>query len=112
MLGKVYVVVGFGVLQYGVIVFVGELVSVVVVFWKNEGGQICELCVELLEVDFVSFIWWVSVVDVGSDVDFFIFEGIDCIIVLFEGGGFMLYSEGWQVYDLVYCFVFYDFFGE
>ena len=112
MPGKAHEVAGSGVPQYGAIAFVGELASVAAVPWKNEGGQTRELCVEPPEADFASFIWRASVADVGSDADFSTFEGIDRTIVLLEGGGFTLHSEGRQVHDLVHCFAPYDFPGE
>ncbi|WP_050978072.1 HutD family protein [Herbaspirillum sp. GW103] len=96
----------------GAIRFVGALGEVDAVPWKNEGGQTRELCVEPPEADFASFVWRVSVADVGADADFSSFEGIDRTIVLLEGGGFTMHSAGRQVHDLAHCFVPHAFPGE
>lgn len=94
------------------IAFVGELGRIAAVPWKNEGGQTRELCVEPPEADFGSFVWRASVADVGADGAFSSFAGIDRTIVLLEGGGFTMHSEGQQVHDLARAFVPYPFPGE
>ncbi|HZG18813.1 MAG TPA: HutD family protein [Herbaspirillum sp.] len=98
--------------QPGAIQFVGELGSIAAVPWKNEGGQTRELCVEPPQADFASFLWRVSVADVGADGAFSTFEGIDRTIVLLEGGGFHMYSQDQALHDLAECFAPYDFPGE
>ncbi|ALU89715.1 HutD/Ves family protein [Herbaspirillum rubrisubalbicans] len=92
--------------------FVGELGRIAAVPWKNEGGQTRELCVEPPDADFAHFVWRVSVADVGVDGEFSTFDGIDRTIVLLEGGGFTMHSQGRQVQDLVHCFVPHAFPGE
>lgn len=96
----------------GAIQFVGELGRIAAVPWKNEGGQTRELCVEPPEADFAHFVWRASVADVGVDGEFSTFAGIDRTIVLLEGGGFTMHSQGRQVHDLAHCFVPYPFPGE
>jgi len=92
--------------------FVGELGRITAVPWKNEGGQTRELCVEPPQSDFAGFLWRVSVADVGADGAFSTFNGIDRTIVLLEGGGFGMYTDGARVHDLAECFVPHEFPGE
>lgn len=94
------------------IVAVGNLARVDAVPWKNEGGQTRELCVEPPEAGFADFVWRASVADVGRDGDFSTFDGIDRTIVLLEGGGFSIASEGRPLHDLRDCFAPFAFAGE
>lgn len=96
----------------GAIAFTGNLGRVAAVPWKNEGGQTRELCVEPPDAGFNDFIWRASVADVGRDGDFSTFDGIDRTIVLLEGGGFTIESDGRQLHDLRESFVPFAFAGE
>ncbi|BEV15454.1 HutD family protein [Herbaspirillum sp. DW155] len=98
--------------QVSAIEYVGELGRIDAVPWKNEGGQTRELCVEPPGADFAHFVWRASVADVGMDGEFSTFAGIDRTIVLLEGDGFSMHSQGRQVHDLAHCFVPYPFPGE
>jgi environmental stress-induced protein Ves len=94
------------------IIAIGNLGRIAAVPWKNEGGQTRELCVEPPEADFSSFVWRASVADVGRDGEFSTFDGIDRTIVLLEGGGFSMHTDGAQVHDLRECFAPFSFAGE
>lgn len=96
----------------GAILAIGNLGQIAAVPWKNEGGQTRELWVEPPEADFANFVWRASVADVGRDGDFSTFDGIDRTIVLLEGGGFAMLSDGAVIHDLHDSFAPFPFAGE
>lgn len=84
--------------------------------WKNGGGEIVEIFCYLENVGFDVFQWWISMVWVVFLGLFLVFLGVDCVLIVFEGGVMILYLlDGQMVLQLgldflvflgdVFCYV-------
>lgn len=62
--------------------------------WKNGGGRTLEIAAEPPGAGTASFVWRVSVADVERDGPFSPFPGVDRTLVLLEGKGMRLTSDG------------------
>ncbi|MFO1316598.1 MAG: HutD family protein [Burkholderiales bacterium] len=62
--------------------------------WKNGGGRTLEIATEPPGAGTASFVWRVSVADIERDGPFSRFPGVDRTLVLLEGHGMRLTSDG------------------
>ena len=77
-----------------------QLASLTPVPWKNGGGITRNLAVEPEDAGFDHFLWRLSFAEVNAPGRFSTFPGVDRSILVWQGNGLLLHSNGGGVFAL------------
>jgi len=80
--------------------------------WKNGGGATREIFVSPPAAGYDDFDWRISIAEIASSGEFSPFPGVDRTILLLDGAGMVLHSNGDRVHPLTIPFEPYGFSGN